>query len=56
MFGELAKKLNNKQVLLETLAPLHYEELRTACAEDREIWDIYPNSLRGDHFDKAIAD
>jgi len=56
MFGELAKKLNNKQVLLKTLAPQHYEELRTACAEDREIWDIYPNSMLGDHFDKAIAD
>ena len=56
MLKNLNKKLSNAQVLLEPLAPKHHEELRLACAEDQEIWDIYPNSMLGEHFDKAIAD
>ena len=56
MLKNLNKKLSNAQVLLEPLAPKHHGELRLACAEDQEIWDIYPNSMLGEHFDKAIAD
>jgi RimJ/RimL family protein N-acetyltransferase len=55
MHKNLHTILGNAQVMLEPLAPQHYEELRLACAEDQEIWDIYPNSMLGEHFDKAIA-
>ncbi|WP_152616233.1 GNAT family N-acetyltransferase [Sphingomonas sp. ERG5] len=33
----------------------HIEPLRAACAQDSEIWDIYPLSLLGDRFDGSIA-
>ncbi len=56
MLRDLIKTLSHAQVLLEPLAPQHYEELRRACAEDQKIWDIYPNSMLGEHFDQAIAD
>ena len=56
MLKNLHNPLSNAKVLLELLAPEHHEALRLACAEDQEIWVIYPNSMLGEHFDEAIAD
>lgn len=33
----------------------HVEPLRLACAEDSEIWEIYPHSLVGEHFAPSLA-
>ena len=33
----------------------HLEELKAACAEDREIWAIYANNFGPDGFDQSIA-
>jgi RimJ/RimL family protein N-acetyltransferase len=30
------------------------EPLRAACAQDREIWDIYPYSMIDEHFDPGL--
>ncbi len=30
------------------------EPLRAACAEDREVWNIYPYAMIDEHFDAAI--
>jgi RimJ/RimL family protein N-acetyltransferase len=43
--------LEGRFVRLEPLAESHKEALRDACAADQEIWDIYPWSMLGDHFD-----
>ncbi len=32
----------------------HREPLRAACAEDPAIWEIYPYSFFGEHFDAAF--
>lgn len=45
------KPLKGRHVRLEPLADRHREGLRAACAADREIWDIYPYSMAGEHFD-----
>ncbi|MEM8827218.1 MAG: GNAT family protein [Pseudomonadota bacterium] len=37
------------------MAAAYVEGLRAACARDREIWDIYPVSMLGEHFDAAMA-
>ncbi len=42
-------------VRLAPLASEHIEPLRAACAEDSEIWEIYPHSMLGPHFDAVIA-
>lgn len=42
-------------VMLVPYAPEHAEALRAACAEDREIWHIYPHSMLGEHFEPAMA-
>lgn len=42
-------------VRLEPFADHHLEPLRAACAEDREIWEIYPVNLLGEGFDAAMA-
>jgi RimJ/RimL family protein N-acetyltransferase len=52
--AELAKILESSPVRLEPLAGHHLEPLRAACAEDQEIWDIYPVSMLDENFDKAI--
>ena len=36
---------------LDLLAEHHRDGLRAACAEDSEIWEIYPFSYAGEHFD-----
>jgi len=43
--------LVGRHVRLEPLAETHREELRLACAADEQIWDIYPWSMLGEHFD-----
>jgi RimJ/RimL family protein N-acetyltransferase len=43
--------LVGRHIRLEPLAERHREQLRLACAADQEIWDIYPWSMVGDHFD-----
>lgn len=52
--AELSTVLEAGAVRLEPLAAHHIEPLRSACAEDQEIWDIYPVNMLGDDFDKAM--
>ena len=52
--AELSRILEQGRVRLEPLAEHHLEPLRAACAEDQEIWDIYPVSMLDENFDKAI--
>ena len=51
---ELSATLEQGAVRLEPLAEHHLEPLRAACAEDKDIWDIYPFSMLDDNFDNAI--
>ena len=53
--GALEAVLEAGNVRLEPLAEHHLEPLRAACAEDQEIWEIYPVNLLGDGFDAAMA-
>ncbi len=49
---QLARQtLAGRHVRLEPLAEAHRESLRAACAADQEIWQIYPWSMLGEHFD-----
>jgi RimJ/RimL family protein N-acetyltransferase len=32
----------------------HHEALKAACAEDREVWEIYANNFGPDGFDQSI--
>ena len=52
--ADLLTVLQQGPVRLEPLAEHHIEPLRAACAEDQEIWDIYPISMLDEHFDKAM--
>ncbi len=47
--------LENAFVRLEPLEDVHKESLRAACEADREIWEIYPYSMIGPHFDPFWA-
>lgn len=51
----LAVPLADGDVRLELMADHHVEPLRAACMRDAEIWDIYPVSWHGPHFDAALA-
>jgi RimJ/RimL family protein N-acetyltransferase len=43
--------LTDGELHLEPILPTHREPLRAACAEDQEIWTIYPFSYVGPAFD-----
>lgn len=47
----LAERLSWGPVALELLDERHREQLRTACNADPDIWEIYPYSMAGKHFD-----
>ncbi len=49
--AELYAPLQDGELALIPLAEEHREALRSACAEDADIWDIYPLCYLGDHFD-----
>lgn len=51
----LRVELRAGNVRLTPFASEHVEPLRAACAEDPEIWEIYPVSMLGDHFDPAMT-
>lgn len=40
---------------VEPLSEAHREGLRAACAQDTEIWDIYPFCYLGEHFDPQFG-
>ena len=44
------------RVVLEPLAEEHLEPLRTACAADQDVWEIYPVCMLGQHFDVSAAE
>ena len=50
----LAAPMAEGEVRLEPLEEAHREPLRRACAQDPEIWQIYPMSFFGDAFDAAF--
>ncbi|MEO6716202.1 MAG: GNAT family protein [Novosphingobium sp.] len=51
----LSRPLKQDDIRLVPYTEQHKEALRAACAEDTEIWEIYPVSLLGEHFDPHIA-
>lgn len=53
--ADLLKILEDYPVRLEPLAEHHLDPLRAACAEDPDIWQIYPVNMLGDGFDQAMA-
>ncbi|MEZ5709663.1 MAG: GNAT family protein [Blastomonas sp.] len=55
MDDRLAVALVEGSVRLEPFAEHHVEPLRAACARDTEIWQIYPYSMLGEHFDAVMA-
>ncbi len=52
---KLSAILEQSPVRLEPFAKHHVEPFRAACAEDQDIWKIYPVNMLGDDFDKAMA-
>lgn len=50
----LSAPMADEEVRLEPLEERHREPLRSACAEDPDIWQIYPMSFFGDAFDPAF--
>jgi RimJ/RimL family protein N-acetyltransferase len=54
--SDLRTVMVDGDVRLEPLVDHHIEPLRAACARDTDIWEIYPVSMLGEHFDRAMED
>ncbi len=52
--NNLSKILRDGCVSIEPMTDFHIESLRLACAQDTEIWDIYPLSFLGEYFDASL--
>ena len=50
----LLATLADPPIHIEPLGEAHRAGLRAACAADRDIWEIYPVCMIGDHFDPAF--
>lgn len=55
MTTELYVPLVDGDLRLEPLAESHREALRAVAAADTEIWEMYPYSLAGEHFNPEFA-
>ena len=53
---DLARPLAEGPVRLELLAEHHLDGLRAACAQDRDIWEIYPVNMLDEGFEQAMAE
>jgi RimJ/RimL family protein N-acetyltransferase len=51
----LLTSLSDGAVSLMPFEDSHVEPLRAACAQDTEIWEIYPLSMFGEHFDRSLG-
>jgi RimJ/RimL family protein N-acetyltransferase len=54
LIDDLYQPLTSGDLSLMPIAEAHREGLRAACAEDHDIWQIYPSSFEGEHFDPAF--
>ena len=52
--AELATLLVDGEVTVEPFAAQHVDGLREACAQDREIWEIYPVNMLDDGFEEQL--
>ena len=51
----LSAALEAGELRLEPLEERHREDLRAACAEDADIWQMYGLSYDPDHFDQSFG-
>jgi RimJ/RimL family protein N-acetyltransferase len=52
--ARLAKPMAGEGCRAEVFSEKHRDALKAACAEDREIWQIYANNFGPDGFDQSI--
>ncbi len=52
--NDLGAPMADGDVRLEPLAETHRAALKAACAEDRDVWNIYSISFDPDHFDATF--
>jgi RimJ/RimL family protein N-acetyltransferase len=52
--ADLYVTLANGDLRLEPILEIHREALRAACAQDQDIWEIYPFSYLGDAFHRQF--
>lgn len=50
----LGAPMGNGDLTLEPMAEAHREALKTACAQDLDIWSLYATSFDPDRFDAAF--
>ncbi len=55
MSNPLSRRLSEGDVHLMPFIDDYIEPLRAAYEQDQEIWEIYPHSMVGEHFDTGFA-
>ena len=52
--ARLAEPMNGDGCSAETFTEKHREQLKSACSEDSDVWEIYANNFGPDGFDESI--
>ncbi len=55
LLSDLYAPLSSGDITLVPVSEHHRDGLRAACAEDGDIWDIYPVNFSRDYFDAAFV-
>jgi RimJ/RimL family protein N-acetyltransferase len=53
-WGRLAEPMIGENCAAELFEERHRDALKSACAEDRDVWEIYANNFGPDGFDDSI--
>ena len=53
--GRLAEPMIGEHIAAELFEERHRDALKSACAEDGEVWEIYANNFGPDGFDDSIG-
>jgi len=54
-WDRLAEPMIGENCAAELFEERHHDALKSACAEDRDVWEIYANNFGPDGFDESIA-
>jgi|TARA_R110000787_G_scaffold73921_6_gene164508 RimJ/RimL family protein N-acetyltransferase len=53
--ASLRATLADAEVCVQPMLTEHHAALRQACEQDREVWDIFPLCMIGEHFETSNA-
>ncbi len=52
--SDLAAPMSGEGVCAEPMAEVHRDQLKAACGEEKDVWEVWAYSFAPDHFDSSF--